>query len=303
MKRRTASQDAANWLARLDMGTADPEAFEVWRSASADNQVAFARTVALAEAAARDADGAEAPSAVSRRTALRAAGAGAALLCVGMAGLSTRAYAWSTASSDVGQCRTIILPDGSGARLNTDSKLSWRFNDDARTFWVERGEVALNLKAGPDALLHGPTETLALSPGLFNARLRADSLDLLVLRGQARIAEPEAAGRPPMLVKAGQGLLLPAGAPVVRTTSAHQVAATLAWQKGEILFENETLGSAVEEYNRYLARKIVVVDRDLANIPVGGRFTSNEPGPFLHALELGLGVKVSTSDEGYFLTH
>ena len=95
---------------------------------------------------------------------------------------------------------------------------------------------------------------------------------------------------------------MPTGAPVVRSATVDEMAATLAWQRGEILFQHETLGSAVEEYNRYLSRKIIIVDRDLADMPIGGRFTSNDPSAFLRGLQIGFGIKVSTSPTGFLLT-
>lgn len=151
--------------------------------------------------------------------------------------------------------------------------------------------------------MHGLNEAVALSGGRFNARLRGDTLNLLVLRGTATVRpDPVSAERASVVANTGQGLLLPSGTAVLRTVAADQVAASLAWQHGEILFEQETLGSAVEEYNRYLAHKIIIVDRDLANIPVAGRFTSNNPAAFLRALQVGLGVRVSQSDTNVLLT-
>jgi transmembrane sensor len=161
--------------------------------------------------------------------------------------------------------------------------------------WVEQGEVAIDLVPGPVASLHGEDRLAQLSAGRFNVRLRGDTLDLMVLRGSAQARAVSAQG--------GHSLLLSRQDAVVRSVSTLQMSTAIAWQQGEILFQDATLGTAVEEYNRYLARKIVIVDPDLAAIPVGGRFTSSDPSAFLRAVSMGLGVRVSTSDGGYFLTH
>ncbi|MGX0823371.1 FecR family protein [Sphingomonas sanguinis] len=300
--RQQANKDAALWLAKIKLGTADNAAFEEWRSAHIANEIAFARALAAYEAASSDLVAAQIPQ-VGRRTLLRAAGSAAVALTLGAGVFTGRAYAWSTATSGVGERRLVRLPDGSGARLNTDSRLSWRFDSSSRTLWIERGEVALDLRHGVASILHGPDEKVALSAGRFNARLRGNTLDLLVMRGNATVdSRTVSAGLTPVMARAGEGLLVPSGAPVLRAATIDQLAASLAWQQGEILFEHETLGSAVEEYNRYLTRKIIIIDRDLANIPVGGRFTSDDPAAFLRALQVGLGIRVSVSDTSFLLT-
>lgn len=298
-----ASKDAALWLAKIELGTADNAAFEEWRSAHIANEIAFARALGAYEAASSDLDLAVEMPQVGRRTLLRAAGSAVVALTLGAGVFTGRAYAWSTATSGVGEHRLVRLPDGSGAKLNTDSRLSWRFGSSSRTLWIERGEVALDLRHGAASILHGPDEKVSLSAGRFNARLRGNTLDLLVMRGKVAVyPKTVSAGMTPVIARAGEGLLVPLGAPVLRTATTDQLAASLAWQQGEILFEHETLGSAVEEYNRYLTRKIIIIDRELANIPVGGRFTSDDPAAFLSALQVGLGIHVSLSDTNFLLT-
>lgn len=283
---------AAVWLARYQLETIDEAAFEAWRSADPRHALAFVRALAAWEAADRDVPGA-APV-VSRRALMRGGAMACGLAFATGGAFVTRAYAWESASTQLGESRKVRLPDGSVAALNTSSRLSWRFSATERTFWVERGEVAINLVAGPRAVLHGEAHAAQLSAGRFNARLRGDTLDLLVLRGQARDGAVQAG--------CGHSLWMAQGAALVRPASAMQVASTIAWQQGEILFQDVTLGTAVEEYNRYLERKIVIVDADLASIQVGGRFTSANPDAFLKAVSVGLDVHVSTSPSGYFLT-
>ncbi|WP_206244823.1 FecR family protein [Novosphingobium terrae] len=292
------SEQAALWLARHQLGTLDQDAFHAWRMADPRNALAFARALAAWDAAGRLPVPEAAPvtqsTPVSRRSFMRAAAAAGAVTVAGAGGFASRAYAWSTASTRLGESRKIRLPDGSSAALNTLSRLSWRFSSSERTLWIEQGEVAVDLVDGPPAALHGEDRLAHLSAGRFNARLRGDMLDLMVMRGQADTAGASA--------QSGHSLLISPHNAVARPFSTMQMATAMAWQQGEILFPDTTLGAAVEEYNRYLARKIVIVDPELAAIPVGGRFTSSDPAAFLRGISLGLGVHVATSDSGYFLT-
>lgn len=301
-----AAAEAALWLARHVLGTIDVERFEAWRARDPAHAVAFARALATWESIDRiDEPATPALQTPSRRMLLRAAGVGAvAVLAAG--GMTGRAYAWSTATTRIGENRKVRLPDGSMAALNTDSALSWRFSESERSFWIGRGEIAIDLREGPQAIMHNDGRKTLLSPGRFNARLRGDTLDLLVLRGEAKIA-PTGEGKAavhgqPAMADAYQSLLLSSDTTLVRPTSRAQIASMIAWQQGEILFLDATLGTAVEEYNRFLTRKIVIVDPELGAIPVGGRFTSSNPTAFLHAVSAGLGVKVSSSGNDYLLT-
>lgn len=303
-----ADADAAAWLAQYKLGTIDERAFETWRDGDVAHAMAFARALAMwdsVDGSALAAVRAGIPPArsaliVSRRQFLQAASAVMAVGIVASATTATRAYAWSSASTTLGQNKRIRLPDGSAASLNTDSRLSWRFSDSERTLWIERGEVALDLRHGPDAVVHGENRAVHLSEGRFNARLRGEALDLLVESGRARVV-----GHPGPLIDARGGVssvLVSPDASVVRRANAAQVDGITAWQHNEILFQDATLGSAVEEYNRFLPRKIVIVDRELASIPVGGRFVTSDPTAFLHAISSGLNIRVSQSPTAYLLT-
>lgn len=303
-----ADAQAAVWLARHKLNTIDVAAFEAWRARDIAHAIAFARALALWESVDRQLPAALSPPPAAarapllqRRQFLQAASAVLAVGIVAIGAGTTRAYAWSSAATRLGENRTIALPDGSTAALNTDSRLSWRFSRNERSLWIERGEIALDLRPGPAAILRSEGSAVILSEGRFNARLRGEALDLLVQRGRAQVA-----GRPAApLVEASKGVssvLVSPGAAVIRLANADQVESITAWQQHEILFRDATLGSAVEEYNRFLPRKIVIVDRELASIPVGGRFVTSDPDAFLRAISAGLNVRVSQSPTAYLLT-
>jgi transmembrane sensor len=292
---------------QLDLGTADQAAFERWRGQSPAHALAFARAYARWE----QLGGNEAPQAeqhvgpsASRRALMRTAVVAAVIGLGGGGLLTSRAYAWDHAETGVGETRKLMLPDGSVLALNTDSAVAWQFNDRQRVVRLERGEVALDVSPGPGVLsLESDGLRTALSAGRFNARLKAGALDVMVLRGKASSkAQAPLSADAPIVADAYQTLLLTTGEPSVRTVSKQQVAATLAWQDGEILFQDEPLSVALEEYNRYLQGKIVIVDSSLGGIRVGGRFTSTDPSAFLEALEATLDIDARPVNGNYVLT-
>lgn len=80
--------------------------------------------------------------------------------------------------------------------------------------------------------------------------------------------------------------------PLVAPASEERISSATAWQNREIEFDDARLAEAVADYNRYLTRKIVIDDPRLADLRIGGRFSSTDPEAFLQALALGLDLRV-----------
>jgi transmembrane sensor len=296
---------AAQWLARADLGALDEEAFERWRAEDPRHALAFIRVSDAARRAASD--GAEAPAVVrSRKVAPTRRGAIAAGLALftlgGGALLAGKVNARDRASTPVGGMRHVDLADTGGLTLNTDSAVSWKSGHDGLRLWLERGEIALDIvPSGPRVHLKGGPVGASLGPGRYNARLREGLLDLVVLKGEAS-AEGVTASADGSPVHGPVALALTPERPLARPLSEQDVAATLAWRSGEILFVDEPLSSAVEEYNRHLTRKIVLADPQLSGLRVGGRFVADDPSAFLRALEATMNVHVTPSQQAMLLS-
>jgi transmembrane sensor len=292
--------EAARWLAGLELGTADLDAFEQWRGSDPYHALAFARVYASAEtlsALAQSDEPAETPrvATLPRRHFLRNAAAGAVLAAGGSVFFASRALAWSHASTTVGEFRKVSLPDGSIVALNTDTAISWRFETERRRIRLDRGEIALDLGPGTPASFSAAGTEASLSAGHFVARLRPRTVDLLVLRGRALVTNRDKGN---ILVSALEEASLSSAASLLKPASDERISRITAWQNGEIEFDDERLADAVEEYNRYLSRKIVIDDPRLADLRIGGRFASADPESFFHALALGLDVRVVESGQG-----
>jgi len=294
-----ALAEAAQWLARADLGTLDETAFERWRSADPRHALAFARVAGAAQAVAAaglDRRGASRDQLLSRRAAV-AAGLGV-LALGGGALIAGKVSARDRVSTPVGGFKQIVLPRTGELVLNTDSAASWRGARGGVDLWLERGEIALELTDGADPVhLHGERGGARLKPGRYNARLREDLLDLTILRGEAQIEGPSGGE----VIGKSNAVLLGSGAPLVRALSEPDIAETLAWRDGHILFVDEPLPAAVVEYNRHLVRKIIIADPRLKDLHVGGRFEARDPAGFLRALEAAMDVQVSISDREILL--
>lgn len=296
---------ASDWLARLDAGRAVPEDFEAWRAADPRRAAAFAEVAAAWSRldALRDAEP-RGRAAVTRRAWL----GGGLALAAGVAGaayLGRDQLLRARTVTEVGERRTLALPDGSSVELNTDTKVAWRFDRRRRRLWLERGEVALTI--AHDALrpfeLFTHEGLARLASGQFNARLRPERLDLIVLAGRAAIktVSGEAQAAVEAAADARQVLAIsPAGVAVAAAPEA-QVQNVQAWRRGEIVFEGQRLADAVEEYNRYLTRKLVIEDSKVGALRLGGRFLTGDPETFLEALRTTFGLRIIADDPSRIL--
>lgn len=294
-----AMDEAALWMARLDSGSADPAAFEDWRAADPAHAVAYARVAAAWGALD------ETPAILAARPLRRGLSRRAALLSLGGlaaaagVGVSGKVLAREQAKTRVGERRTIRLAPGARVDLNTDSHLFWRTGDNRVTLWLERGEIAVSVAAGGDAVhVHGGGIECRLAPGRYNARLDGDRLELTTLDGLAESRKPR-----PIRLKRGERLILEDGVASTGAVPGPALAKATAWPQGEIVFDDAPLGEAVAEYNRYLERKLTIADPEIARLRIGGRFTSSDPSDFLAALQTVLPVKARSSGTGVVLTH
>lgn len=295
--------EAADWLAKLDRGRADIGAFEAWRAGDPACAAAFAqldaawsrldRAKALRGDGPIDPDLLAPPQLSSRRWMLRAASFGAiAVLGAGSAVWLTSGRAY--AETDIGERRAVRLPDGSLIELNTDSRASWRFTTDMREVSLERGEAALDVTHDTEArpfVLKVAGRSLTLQQGTFNARLRRSGAEIVPIRIAEAASSADAFAE-------GTAILVSTNAERIEQLAPLAVDAAGAWRRGEIIFDGQTMGEAVAEYNRYLTAKIEIADPTLAELRVGGRFTTPNPTAFIEAAHSAFGISAVTRPDG-----
>ena len=304
--------EAADWLSGLDCGTRDRDAFEAWRAADPRRAVAFAqianvaRTFDRVKPAYKLAEGTD-PVPVNRpdRRAFLWAGAGLfAASGIGSIACIVAGQGRATIKTRLGDRLSVSLPQGGRLQLNTDSRAEWRVNAQKLEVWLKRGEIALDLRSAVlPCVFYAAGKMISLRSGQINARLRGALLDLAVVSGACtvRSENPNQAaesGTAPVKLSANQAILSSESRNIVRSLDISELNFLSAWPRGELAFQGETLATAVAEYNRYLPQKIVIADSSLADLHLGGRFTTTDPKPFLAALHAGFGINVSDDGSG-----
>lgn len=287
--------EAADWLAGMDTGTADRAAFEKWRDSDPRHAAAFVQVanslLVLDRAKPGLKENPPQTGAVSRRK-LFAGAASVAILGIG-ASFFAMSQAKATVTTAIGERRTVVLPGGGRLDLNTDSKIQWRNQDDMVDVWLLKGEVAADFtQSRKPCRLYTDDRVAEFGKGTVNARLRGDLLDLSVVSGKCALATGKSKSASRTEIPANHAVLASAQQTVVRPLDSMDTAALAAWPRDELVFQGQTLETAVTEYNRYLTRKIIITDSSIGGIRLGGRYPTHDPQGFLRALHAGFGIRV-----------
>ncbi|MFY1988087.1 FecR family protein [Achromobacter xylosoxidans] len=284
--------DAAREQARADWLAADPRhAYEyrllesIWQAAGA---VAPERLRALAEAPRR--------TARSGRRAALALSLGAAIIAVGGWALWPRGAGWTEYRTQVGELRSVALPDGSRAELNSRSHIRVRFGQAERRVELVAGEALFSVEknTGRPFVVDAGLGTAVVTGTRFDVRRDAEQVRVLVESGSVKVAGARDAAAVP--VGPGQGIRIDAAGQADRPAPA-DLAATLAWRGGQIRFSDTDLASAAREVSRYRQHPIVLAP-GVEHLTVTSVFQTRDTDAFLTALPHILPVRVRQLPDG-----
>ncbi len=197
--------------------------------------------------------------------------------------------------TQIGESRIVALPDGSQLLLNTNSFAMVRFSDKARIIELQRGEI--NIEVAHDA--QRPLSVVAAGKVIqavgtvFNVQVKAAQVELIVTEGKVLVETAAVHDLPqaePMLARrlSAKALAITSGERVeldasgrrperIEKMAAPDIAASLSWRSGKLIFRGETLAEAIAEISRYTDVKFTLADDEaLKNIQVAGMFKTGD---------------------------
>lgn len=298
---RRIDQEARDWIVRLSSGSAsevDLEKFKGWCSRSIAHKRAFERErnfwqqLQILEAHPR--------VSASRLTAKLSTGRRGFLIGTGaVATASVAALAlpgvhrlWRTDfSTTVGEMADFSLPDGSVAKLNTDSAIAVDFNQEIRLVELLKGEVEFRVKAaGPTlfrvAALGGNSDAMGT---VFSVKALDDVATVTVSEGHVRVSGPAMPTEQTKTIIGNvelannQQTRYAAGERPQRLTTINPET-VLAWRAGRVIFEGMAFASAIAELGRYVEEPILIRPGVDANVPVSAIFSTREALAAIDAL-------------------
>lgn len=336
-RRTDIEHRAAEWLAQRDGGDwsdDDDQALQRWLAADAGHRVAFLRLEAAWMQGARlQALGAgwkasgppprghwtppisgrqdstsidhARPPAVRRvmRTWRALAAVGAIAVVAVAAGFGWRAYQRVDSfhfATPLGEVATRHLGDGSQATLASDSAFDMHLSRRERRVELHHGEVIFDVAkdaARPFVVDTGARQIVAVGTR-FSVRRDAAEVRVVVTEGIVRLQSADGASdRPSSLLPAGSMARIGGDGELLRAMTVAEAEQLLEWQDGLLVFRNASLREAADEFNRYNARKIVVVDERVGALRIGGHFRWDNVEAFARLLERGFPVRAEIGND------
>ena len=309
--REDTDAEAAAWLARLhadDRTDATESAFKAWLHADRAHEEAFERATEIwamipgAMLCAAAPAAAALPLRHANRHAAGFAMAASLLLVLGAGSgwwLLTRPLDYATR---VGEQKVATLEDGSRIALNTDSEVDVSYEKAIRRVTLERGEAMFEVAPNPDRpfVVRAGDKLVKAIGTSFIVRRDANGVVVTLIQGKVSVSDVAKAAVRPTLLTPGERLTVAASAPPVIDQPAMEAAT--AWRRGQAVFSDAPLSSAVAELNRYGGPRITVDDPHLASLRVSGVFATNDTAEFANAVAALHGLRVQrTSSELHLL--
>lgn len=311
---------ASVWIARLDrqLTPAEQQELQQWLAASETHRKVLFEMATLwdkMDSLARLADLFQAP-AKKPANKLRYYGAVAASLLLAVvffgSNVTTQLPSLFMASQQspsaildgvyetaIGEHSNVNLPDGSQLVLNTNSRVTVKYSEGHRLFFLERGEINIEVahdKARPLSVIARNKVVQAVGTA-FNVRIYNDKeVALLVTDGKVLVAKntsaktidtiiPERLPTSSLAISKGEKILLGAREEKIAKVDENDIATSLSWRQGNLVFRGETLEQAVREINRYTPVQFEIGDERIKQERIAGLFKAGDVDGLLAALE------------------
>ncbi len=198
-------------------------------------------------------------------------------------------YATALGGHDV-----LKLPDGSQVELDTDTVLRVSL-DNKRTVWLDKGQAYFQIAHDPRSpfTVTAANRKVTVLGTKFLMRQDPKRLEVAVMEGKVRLESREgtAQQRSALLTLGDEAVATKTGMTVTRKTPQAR-AQVMAWRRGLLIFDQNTLADAAAELNRYNSRKLVIADGATAALTIGGTFRTNDVEAFTRVVRQILGVHV-----------
>jgi len=287
--------EAAAWLARLradDKNPGDERAFRAWLAEDQRHAAAFETVTEIWEvagAAWSEPVPAPRPAALSRRRALLA-GAGS-LLAAGIGFAFWQSAYAGVYETGIGEQKHAVLPDGTQVFLDTDTRIHAAYDSKLRVVALERGRCNFHVMEDDERpfVVDAAAQRIVAARTTFDVSRDGDAVCVVLMQGSASIGVKDGAARKRELLKSGERFVaVDARARIDKPN----LVPLLAWQTGQAVFDNETLGGAVREMNRYSVVKIEVTDPAVAGMRISGVYRVGDNAAFARSVATLLPVVV-----------
>jgi len=289
-------EHAQYWVARLvakDISASELDTLEAWIAADARHARAFSCERALWQDLGAVADALPAPAptrpiirtmpiAITRRRLMHAAPAAlAASLALAFFGPSLMIDLRADHRTATGEVRSIALPDGTTAMLDSGSAISVAFDGDRRTVHLLAGRAWFDVhhEGRPFMVEALDGETRDIGTG-FEVRRDGGAVEVGVTNGMVQVRAPGRSDGPTL--RAGERVRYTADG--MATLPAEPATQLAMWRRGELSIEQQPVRSAIAEIARYRSAPVWMIGDFSASEPVSGLFLIQRPDEALETI-------------------
>jgi len=203
-------------------------------------------------------------------------------------------------ASAKGEIRRLLLSDGSTVILDTESSVSLHFTPSLRSLALLQGRALFEVAKDGARPFVVAVADMHLTTEAATFAIRRDAADLvrvLVKDGSVRL-QRAASGKASVLTANSLTTTSASAAavqPELETVSLkpEEIGRRLSWRQGLLSFNDQTLASAIDEFARYGATRIILDEPSLAQETVTGLFSATDPHGFARAVAAAFHARVS----------
>src|SRR5581483_3554264 len=192
--------------------------------------------------------------------------------------------------ADVGEIKSISLPDGSVVTLNTDSVLRMLTQGRTLHFELLRGEALFAMTRNPERHLLVSVGDLSITEAgtTFSVRIVDEGgVRVIVESGTVGLTSSHT---PRTVVYPNQQISQSdrdhPGTLHRANLTSDEVHDRLAWRTGEIVFHCASVADAAQEFSRYNRRVRIEVQGVPDTVRVGGAFVAKDPLAFVQSIAI-----------------
>ncbi|HEX4178779.1 MAG TPA: FecR domain-containing protein [Rhizomicrobium sp.] len=292
---------AAGWLAREDRGLTaeEQDQMELWLEQSSHHRVGYLRLKASWQRADRLA-ALKTPLLAARRPQRRwiVPAAIAASLAVVAGGAVWLRQPQSPRTQDfatgIGQRQALRLADGTQVELDTNTRLHADLSEKSRTVTLDAGEAYFDVvhDASRPFTVYAGNHRITDIGTKFSVFRNGDDVRVVVKEGQVKVEQIDQPQAVPLMAQAGHEIIAKGSETLLATKPDQEISNDLSWRNGVLVFNQQTLADAADQFNRYNSRHILV-EGSARKIRIGGSFKAGNVDVFVQLLHRGFGLSVN----------
>ncbi|ATC80831.1 FecR family protein [Pseudoalteromonas agarivorans] len=196
-------------------------------------------------------------------------------------------------SSQIGEVRTIILPDKSRVTLGASSSLEVEFNNKKRNVELQSGTAYFDIKHinnRPFNVLIAKNKITVVGTEFEVRRLR-NNVRISVTQGTVKVSSVKHTSTLNEVLSLGERIELSDNA-LLLSKGEFDYKNASAWKNGRLVYVDEPLSAIVEDVNRYRNIPIIIKSSELSKMSFTVSFAITETDKLLNALKTLEGISL-----------